>query len=198
MPAFAAKHPGGVPEATTKPEGRAEPPKATTKPYTRHILGIDSGVQSHPKATLKPHQGSTKAPPRLHQSHPKASHKAGARQSPVCLGLSRIHSVRACAKEPQRREEPSFNADTQRARRNAEEKLSFFLLSLRFSANLCVSALILCSVRGARNRTGPRRPTAPASCSSLPKNIAAGRLPTNLVGQSPIGLVPDSETDRRA
>ena len=29
-----------------------KPPKATTKPYTRHILGIDSGVQSHPKATL--------------------------------------------------------------------------------------------------------------------------------------------------
>jgi hypothetical protein len=30
----------------------SKPPKATTKPYTRHILGIDSGVQSHPKATL--------------------------------------------------------------------------------------------------------------------------------------------------
>src|ERR1035437_8468841 len=27
-------------------EGRAKPPKATTKPYSRHILGIDSGVQS--------------------------------------------------------------------------------------------------------------------------------------------------------
>src|ERR1035441_1659441 len=193
--------------------------KATTRPSQGHILGIDSGVQSHTKATPKPHQSHTKAPPRLHQGptkapprphqsptkatpkppqgHLKASHKAGARQSPVCQGLSRIHSVRACAKEPQRREEPSFNAETQRARRNAEEKLSFFLLSLRFSANLCVSALILCSVRGARNRTGPGRPTAPASCSSLPKNIAAGRLPTNLVGQSPIGLVPASETDRR-
>jgi hypothetical protein len=29
--------------------------KATTKPYTRHILGIDSGVQRHLKATPKPH-----------------------------------------------------------------------------------------------------------------------------------------------
>jgi hypothetical protein len=182
--------------------------KATTRPPQGHILGIDSGVQSHTKATPRPHQSHTKAPPRLHQGHPKAtpkppqshlkaSHKAGARQSPVCPGLSIIHSVRACAKEPQRREEPNFNAETQRARRNAEEKISFFLLSLRFSANLCVSALILCSVRTARLRTGSRRPTAPASCSSLPKNIAAGRLPTNLVGQSPIGLVPASETDRR-
>ena len=35
--------------------------KATTKPYTRHILGIDSGVQSHPKATPKPHQSHLKA-----------------------------------------------------------------------------------------------------------------------------------------
>src|ERR1035441_2590590 len=34
--------------------GGAKPPKATSKPYTRHILGIDSGVQSHPKATPKP------------------------------------------------------------------------------------------------------------------------------------------------
>src|ERR1017187_10717597 len=73
MPAFAAKHPGGVPEATTKPEGRAEPPKATPKPPQSHILGIDSGVQSHLKATPRLHQGSTKAPPRLHQSHPKAT-----------------------------------------------------------------------------------------------------------------------------
>ena len=39
-----------------KPKGRAEPPKATAKPYSRHILGIYSGVQSHPKATPKPHQ----------------------------------------------------------------------------------------------------------------------------------------------
>src|ERR1035441_667101 len=41
-----------------------KPPKATTKPYTRHILGIDSGVQSHPKAT-----------PRIPQGHPKATPK---------------------------------------------------------------------------------------------------------------------------
>ena len=41
--------------------GRAKPPKATAKPYSRHILGIDSGVQSHPKATPKPHQSHTKA-----------------------------------------------------------------------------------------------------------------------------------------
>src|ERR1039458_8537843 len=33
---------------------RAKPLKATPKPYTRHILGIDSGVQSHLKATTKP------------------------------------------------------------------------------------------------------------------------------------------------
>src|ERR1035438_8145253 len=36
-------------------------PTPGTKPYTRHILGIDSGLQSHPKATTKPPQGSTKA-----------------------------------------------------------------------------------------------------------------------------------------
>jgi hypothetical protein len=42
-------------------KGGAKPPKATTRPYTRHILGIDSGVQSHLKATPKRHQGATKA-----------------------------------------------------------------------------------------------------------------------------------------
>ena len=36
-----------------------------------------------------------------------------------------------------------INAETQRARRNAEEKSLFFLPSLRPSANLCVSALRL-------------------------------------------------------
>src|ERR1035437_10109441 len=41
--------------------------------YTRHILGIDSGVQSHPKATPKPHQGHTKATPRPHQGYTKAT-----------------------------------------------------------------------------------------------------------------------------
>src|ERR1039458_508327 len=56
-----------------KPEGkgqrgRAKPPKATPRPYCRHILGIDSGVQSHPKATPRLHQGYTKAPTRLPQS----------------------------------------------------------------------------------------------------------------------------------
>src|ERR1019366_8097733 len=73
------------------PSGRPKPPKATPRPYCRHILGIDSGVQSHPKATPKPHQSHTKAPPRLHQgytkapprphqSHPKATSKPGASQ----------------------------------------------------------------------------------------------------------------------
>src|ERR1035437_3668748 len=52
-----------------------KPPKATTKPYSRHILGIDSGVQSHPKATLKPPQSATKATPKPHQSHTKATPK---------------------------------------------------------------------------------------------------------------------------
>ena len=47
-------------------------PHATPKPYSRHILGIDSGVQSHLKATPRLHQGSTKAPPRLHQGSTKA------------------------------------------------------------------------------------------------------------------------------
>src|ERR1035441_8962826 len=56
-------------------KGRAKPPKATSKPYTRHILGIDSGVQSHTKATSRLHQGSTKATPKPHQSHTKATPK---------------------------------------------------------------------------------------------------------------------------
>src|ERR1035438_10317208 len=54
-------------------KGRAKPPQATPKPYTRHILGIDSGVQSHTKATLRLHQGYTKATPRLPQGYPKAT-----------------------------------------------------------------------------------------------------------------------------
>src|ERR1035441_4530975 len=41
----------------------------------RHILGIDSGVQSHTKATPRLHQGYTKATPRPHQSHTKATPK---------------------------------------------------------------------------------------------------------------------------
>src|ERR1017187_9754447 len=63
-----------------------KPLKATSKPPQRHILGIDSGIQSHPKATPKPpqgypkatprlHQGSTKATPKPHQSHTKATPK---------------------------------------------------------------------------------------------------------------------------
>src|ERR1035441_8296330 len=55
--------------------GRAKPPKATPRPYTRHILGIDSGVQSHTKATPRLHQGYTKATPRLHQGYTKATPK---------------------------------------------------------------------------------------------------------------------------
>jgi hypothetical protein len=62
---------------------RRKPPKATARPYTRHILGIDSGLQSphkaiyygvqrHLKATPKPPQGYPKAPTRLPQSLPKA------------------------------------------------------------------------------------------------------------------------------
>src|ERR1039458_4374837 len=54
-----------------------KPTKATAKPYTRHILGIDSGLQSHTKATPKPHQGHTKATPRPHQGHTKATPKPG-------------------------------------------------------------------------------------------------------------------------
>src|ERR1035437_4885701 len=41
-----------------------KPPKATTRPYTRHILGIDSGVQSHPKATSKPTDSQPIATPK--------------------------------------------------------------------------------------------------------------------------------------
>src|ERR1017187_7988397 len=50
-----------------------KPPKATAKPYTRHILGIDSGLQSHTKATPRPHQSHTKATPKPHQGHTKAT-----------------------------------------------------------------------------------------------------------------------------
>src|ERR1035438_8797722 len=45
-----------------------KPPKATAKPYTRHILGIDSGLQSHLKATLRPPHSHTKATPKPYQS----------------------------------------------------------------------------------------------------------------------------------
>src|ERR1039458_7447621 len=77
------------------PKARAKPPKATPKPYTRHILGIDSGVQSHPKATPrptdsqpigtpKPHQSHLKATPRLPQSHLKGWGKPIAHAGGYC------------------------------------------------------------------------------------------------------------------
>src|ERR1035438_7015320 len=56
-------------------KGGAKPPKAIAKPYSRHILGIDSGVQSHTKATPRPHQGYTKATPKPPRSHPHATLK---------------------------------------------------------------------------------------------------------------------------
>ena len=60
-------------------EGRAKPPKATAKPYSRHILGIDSGLQSHHTATTQPHHSQhhspTKATTQPHQSHTKATPK---------------------------------------------------------------------------------------------------------------------------
>ena len=59
--------------AAASPQGK--PPKATTRPYTRHILGIDSGVQSHTKATPRLHQSHPKATPRLHQGSTKATPK---------------------------------------------------------------------------------------------------------------------------
>src|ERR1035437_229078 len=48
-----------------------KPPEATAKPYTRHILGIDSGLQSHPKATTKPSQSHPKA-----YSSPRVIHRS--------------------------------------------------------------------------------------------------------------------------
>src|ERR1017187_7858301 len=51
------------------------------------------------------------------------------------------------ARQSCNRSQTSFNAETQRARSNAEEKSIFFLLSLRSSANLCVSALNLRRLR---------------------------------------------------
>src|ERR1035438_9760546 len=56
-------------------KGGAKPPKATAKPYSRHILGIDSGVQSHPKATSKPTDSQPIGTPKPPQSHPKATLK---------------------------------------------------------------------------------------------------------------------------
>src|ERR1035441_1966447 len=58
------------PKAT---EATQSHPKATLKPPKGHILGIDSGLQSHPQATPRLPQGFPKAPPRLHQGHAKAT-----------------------------------------------------------------------------------------------------------------------------
>src|ERR1019366_10396352 len=85
----------------------AEPPKATPKPYTRHILGIDSGVQSHPKAPPRLHQGSTKAPPKPHQSHPKATSKPTDSQP---IGTPKPHQSHTKA--------PPKNADLNQSRRS--------------------------------------------------------------------------------
>src|ERR1019366_6570470 len=52
-----------------------KPPKATAKPYSRHILGIDSGVHSHTTATPQPHHSHTTATPQPHHSHTKATPK---------------------------------------------------------------------------------------------------------------------------
>src|ERR1022692_3600021 len=56
-------------------KGGAKPPKATPKPYSRHILGIDSGVQSHPKATSKPTDSQPIGTPKPHQCDLKATPK---------------------------------------------------------------------------------------------------------------------------
>ena len=53
--------PGGRTDRPVRKKVEAKPPEATTKPYTRHILGIDSGLQSHNNATPKPPQSHTKA-----------------------------------------------------------------------------------------------------------------------------------------
>src|ERR1035437_8212863 len=85
--------------------------KATSKPYSRHILGIDSGVQSHPKATSKPtdsqpigtpkpHQCDPKATPRLHQSHPKATPKPPQGYTKATPRLHQSHP-KATPKPPQ-------------------------------------------------------------------------------------------------
>src|ERR1017187_6265005 len=52
-----------------------KPPKATAKPYSRHILGIYSGVQSRPKATPRPHQSLLIGTALRPQSHLKATPK---------------------------------------------------------------------------------------------------------------------------
>src|ERR1017187_7624330 len=82
------------------PTPGTKPPKATPRPPQGHILGIDSGVQSHakatprlrqshPKAPPRLHQGSTKAPPRLHQGSTKATPSSSTTKKPeLDSGLS--------------------------------------------------------------------------------------------------------------
>src|ERR1017187_4998962 len=75
--------------------------------------------------------------------------------------------LKVIPRESRNRNQFSLNAETQRARRNAEEKSTFLPLSLRSSANLCVSALILRSLRGdwstavQSHRRFPRRAPVP-------------------------------------
>src|ERR1035441_3722352 len=54
-------------------KGRPKPPKATAKPYTRHILGIDSGVQRQPIGNPEPPQSHLKPTTEPSQSHLKAT-----------------------------------------------------------------------------------------------------------------------------
>src|ERR1035438_480400 len=70
----------------------------------------------------------------------------------ILLGQAEAGGARGILKvitrESHNRNQINLNAETQRARRNAEEKSAFLPLSLRSSANLCVSALILRRLRG--------------------------------------------------
>src|ERR1017187_1342586 len=73
----AHRHRAGGERRSKRPD-KATPShfKATPKPYTRHILGIDSGIQSHTKATLKRHQSHPKATFMRPSSHPAEPHPA--------------------------------------------------------------------------------------------------------------------------
>src|ERR1019366_4931899 len=73
MPEFSIQRTAGEPEGSAGAKGRTKPPKATPKPYGRHILGIDSGVQSHHKATTKPSTWEYRATPKPPQCDPKAT-----------------------------------------------------------------------------------------------------------------------------
>src|ERR1035441_699594 len=75
--------------------------------------------------------------------------------------------LKVLPRESRNRNQISLNAETQRARRSAEEKSFIFPLSLRSSANLSVSALILRRLRGdwskalQSHRLFPRRAPVP-------------------------------------